>query len=531
MSLNCCDKRVICLLCGGKVPLETSSTTISPLTKLRSLLEQIQSHNVHSAADSSQNRAQQLWKKLRNYVMVPFLMQQAMQKRSKEDLVQTAVLRHKFSTLSKYFTLWRERAAEKRMASSEDPMPTPMGMLVRSESLQVRTKCPTSFAGRCGLRNLGNTCYMNSAVQVLSNARKLRDYFYYWDLGQKPKQDDTSLSESMRELIKATWGGKMGFYTPDPLLQAVWRNNNAFAGFKQQDVQEFLMFLLNQLSEESKPQSGPSHLQNMLSGSIFSQVKCDVCGTCSRSETEFCGIVDLVIPSVEWVKQHDHLAMPPPPPTTNGTSNTNNSKRATATKKTIAQHAMKGGSRGGRSKATAAPKSPPPKKAPAPPKPCVSLSHCLDYTFKNPEVLSGDNSFRCAKCKKLVSAVKSNGISKLPPQYLILHLSRSQFNMRTLKTSKNQCHVDFPLKELDMSPFVEGKVPGLYDLIGVVVHHGRSMNVGHYTSFGLRTKAEDAAEEVWMRYNDALVQVATETEVLRSEACLLWFECRKTDAN
>lgn len=38
---------------------------------------------------------------------------------------------------------------------------------------------PTSSKGLCGLSNLGNTCFMNSALQCLSNTTELTKYFLY----------------------------------------------------------------------------------------------------------------------------------------------------------------------------------------------------------------------------------------------------------------------------------------------------------------------------------------------------------------
>ena len=48
---------------------------------------------------------------------------------------------------------------------------------VTSEAYDLCTGLVQPYSARCGLVNLGNTCYMNSALQCLSSTTPLREYF------------------------------------------------------------------------------------------------------------------------------------------------------------------------------------------------------------------------------------------------------------------------------------------------------------------------------------------------------------------
>lgn len=106
--------------------------------------------------------------------------------------------------------------------------------------------------GLCGLANIGNTCYMNAALQALSNCPPLTQYFLECsNFGKEVK--NTGVSKNYSLLVSEIWSRKRPKYVvPSQLLRSVRLVNSQFRGYGQQDAQEFLRCIMDQLHEELK---------------------------------------------------------------------------------------------------------------------------------------------------------------------------------------------------------------------------------------------------------------------------------------
>uniref|UniRef100_A0AAZ3RH05 Ubiquitin carboxyl-terminal hydrolase n=1 Tax=Oncorhynchus tshawytscha TaxID=74940 RepID=A0AAZ3RH05_ONCTS len=122
----------------------------------------------------------------------------------------------------------------------------PFQECTRSNSL-----CP-SPVGLTGLKNIGNTCYMNAALQALSNCPPLTQFFV--ECGGLVRTDKKpALSKSYQKLVSDLWHkNRPSYVIPTNLFQGIKAVNPMFRGYSQQDSQEFLRCLMDQLHEELK---------------------------------------------------------------------------------------------------------------------------------------------------------------------------------------------------------------------------------------------------------------------------------------
>eukprot|EP00300_Choanocystis_sp_HF-7_P018055 c19920_g2_i1.p1 GENE.c19920_g2_i1~~c19920_g2_i1.p1 ORF type:complete len:275 (+),score=32.87 c19920_g2_i1:215-1039(+) len=159
--------------------------------------------------------------------------------------------------------------------------------------------------------------------------------------------------------------------------------------------------------------------------------------------------------------------------------------------------------------------------------------------FFQPEQLHGQNAFTCETCKHKRSHTKKFVISTLP-QVLCVHLKRFSHTSATARKLSGQ--VAFPMV-LDVARYSELSSPKapqnfdrsrlsdhnnanepknhrscLYDLFGVVVHHG-AFQGGHYVSVVRRSHQ-------WYECNDSIVKKFPETAVGSLQAYILFYRRR-----
>jgi hypothetical protein len=111
------------------------------------------------------------------------------------------------------------------------------------------------FPGAVGFQNLGNTCVMNSINQCLSNTEPFCEYLlkHKHDSEINEKNFLGSGGKVVRAwvgTIEEVWSGKFQKIVPRSFKDEIGKCNETFAGYNQQDAQEYLAFICDVLHED-----------------------------------------------------------------------------------------------------------------------------------------------------------------------------------------------------------------------------------------------------------------------------------------
>ncbi|KAI3693730.1 hypothetical protein L1987_76682 [Smallanthus sonchifolius] len=113
---------------------------------------------------------------------------------------------------------------------------------------------PQRDRGLAGLQNLGNTCFMNSALQCLVHTSAFVDYFlqnYTEEINKlNPLGMHGELAIAFGELLRKLWSSGRTAVAPRVFKGKLARFAPQFSGYNQHDSQELLAFLLDGLHED-----------------------------------------------------------------------------------------------------------------------------------------------------------------------------------------------------------------------------------------------------------------------------------------
>ena len=155
----------------------------------------------------------------------------------------------------------------------------------------------------CGLNNIGNTCYLNSALQLLINCTVLSKFMLSFNF----KSEKLNIIKNFLQKYKTS-----NVISPIDIKNIVALKDNKFASFNQNDSHEFLILLLEIIDEELKNENddkiGEVNVRKLVnalfSSTVSSIIYCEDLDKNSKNKIEE-KILSIPIPNKENVSLND----------------------------------------------------------------------------------------------------------------------------------------------------------------------------------------------------------------------------------
>lgn len=152
-----------------------------------------------------------------------------------------------------------------------------------------RTQLPISGAGRVGLRNLSNTCYLNSLITQLFMNVPFRSFIL--NLNVDDPVDTQNLLHAIKTLFARMQNGLVKTADTRDLAQAIKDyENNEIDVTVQMDVDEFFNLLFDRIEGQIGSVEEKNAFRSFYGGKLVQQVKSKECPHISEREEPFSAI-------------------------------------------------------------------------------------------------------------------------------------------------------------------------------------------------------------------------------------------------
>ncbi|MCJ1339035.1 hypothetical protein MMC09_004324 [Bachmanniomyces sp. S44760] len=328
--------------------------------------------------------------------------------------------------------------------------------------------------GFVGMNNIKDNDYFNAVIQALAHITPLRNFLMLEDLSQRPE-----LVKRFSVLVRKIWNTRAfkSHVSPHELLQQISRQSNKrFDLLHQSDPVEFLSWFLNNLHLAlggSKTKSGTSIIHNVFQGKLKVESQQITAKADAGDRLRFEEAAEVVVDTSRYLMLT--LDLPASP---------------------LFQDEL--------------------EKNIIPQIPLTSILSKYDG-LNSQEQLNTRKRYRL--------------LHPLPP-YLLFHIKR--FSKNKFVAEHNPTIVTFPVRSLDMSPYVEPNPslhaigePIWYDLVANVTHEAvrtRDDSVeGEAEKKVWRVQVKDRARNEWLQIQDLYVEkVATETLFTKESYLMVW---------
>ncbi|KAF2788781.1 cysteine proteinase [Melanomma pulvis-pyrius CBS 109.77] len=374
---------------------------------------------------------------------------------------------------------------------------------------------------KTGLINFGVTCYMNSVIQCLSANSGLTDIFLSQRYARDLQKDNWKgskgiLPEAYATLVTNMYKGDVNNLRPTTFRRVCGHFGRQWGIDQQQDAKEFLEFLLDMLHEDHNVAWNRSLLRPLTEADEMVRERLPRTYA-ARLEWNRYQHRDMSLIGSLFAGQHaSQLTCS----TCGFTSTTYEAFWSISVEI--------------------------PHDRPA------DIRDCL-RSYCSAERLSGDEVWRCTRCKKDREAIKKITITRAPDT-LVVHFKRFSAS-RTQGARKIRTPIHFPLDKLDLGPFVQPPItpeeeayvmansadaaaqlaglktdpamngPYTYNAYAVIWHIGQTLGSGHYIAM-----VRDKTRGCWRQFNDDKIsdfspeKMSHENRLQNEKAYIVFYE-------